>query len=141
MEDAGRFMLLVEDNPLDQKLMLRALKRAGISARIVVLADGLEAVDFLLDPDNGLPAVVLLDINLPRLDGLEVVRRVRAEERTRLVPIVMLTTSDEASDLERSYAFGANSFVRKPVDSEEFDEVVRQLSAYWLELNRLPRSP
>lgn len=141
MEDAGRFMLLVEDNPLDQKLMLRALKRAGISARIVVLADGLEAVDFLLDPDNGLPAVVLLDINLPRLDGLEVVRRVRAEERTRLVPIVMLTTSDEASDLERSYAFGANSFVRKPVDSEEFDEVIRQLSAYWLELNRLPRSP
>ncbi len=141
MEAPARFMVLVEDNPLDQKLMLRALKRAGIVSRIVVLADGLAAVDFLLDPRNGTPAVVLLDINLPRLDGLEVVKRLRADERTRLVPVVMLTTSDEASDLERSYAFGANSFVRKPVDSEEFDEVVRQLSAYWLELNRLPRAP
>lgn len=141
MDAQERFLVLVEDNPADQRLLLRALKRAGIDVRVVVLQDGLEAVDYLKELARPLPAVVFLDINLPRLDGLEVVKRLREMDRTKRLPVVMLTTSDEVSDVERSYAYGANSFVRKPIDSEEFDGVVKQLPSYWLELNHIPPSP
>jgi len=141
MDAQERFLVLVEDNPADQRLLLRALKRAGIDVRVVVLQDGLEAVDYLKELARPLPAVVFLDINLPRLDGLEVVKRLREMDRTKRLPVVMLTTSDEVSDVERSYAYGANSFVRKPIDSEEFDGVVKQLLSYWLELNHIPPSP
>ena len=138
-------ILLVEDNPDDEELTLRALNRNLIANDVVVAHDGEEALDFIFgrgawagrDPAD-LPALILLDLNLPVLDGLGVLRQIRADERTRRAPVVILTSSNEQRDLVRSYDLGANSYVRKPVEFEEFVEAVRQLGVYWLVLNELP---
>lgn len=137
--------MLVEDNPDDEALALRALRRNNITNQVTVARDGVEALDYLL-PSSGamaadLPAVVLLDLKLPRIDGLEVLRRLRADERTRCLPVVILTSSKEEQDLIRGYSFGANSYIVKPVDFEQFVEAVRQLGLYWLVLNQAPPVP
>jgi CheY-like chemotaxis protein len=129
---------LVEDQPDDEALTLRALKKNGIANDIVVLRDGVEALEFLLAPDKPLPQVVLLDLKLPRVDGLEVLRRLRSEPRTQVLPVVILTSSNEEKDLIEGYRLGANSYVRKPVDFNQFTEAVRQLGLYWLVLNQIP---
>jgi two-component system response regulator len=132
-------ILLVEDNPDDVVLTLRALKKNNISNEVVVKRDGVEALDYLLGPDaRELPVVVLLDIKMPRLDGLEVLQRLRAAERTRLLPVVILTSSKEEADILNGYKLGANSYVRKPVDFDRFNEAVRHLGLYWLLLNETP---
>lgn len=127
---------LIEDNPDDEALTMRALKRNGIANEIVVLRDGVEALDFLLSAAKPLPQLVLLDLKLPRIDGLEVLKRLRSESRTQLLPIVILTSSNEERDVIEGYRLGANSYVRKPVDFNEFSEAVRQLGLYWLVLNQ-----
>ena len=135
-------ILLVEDNPKDEALTLRALRKSGITNDVVVTRDGAEALDYLFG--NGIfsdrdkkdqPAVVLMDLNLPKIGGLEVVRRVRANDATRLLPIVILTSSDEEEDRLKGYEFGANSYVRKPVEFNAFANAVKQLGLYWLILN------
>ena len=136
-------ILLVEDNPDDEALTLRAFKKNKISNEVVVAHDGVEAVEILLGNGNNLPppAIVLLDLKLPRVDGLEVLRRVRADPRSRLLPVVILTTSKEEQDLINGYQLGANSYIRKPVDFAQFTEAVRQLGLYWLVLNEPPPPP
>ena len=132
-------ILLVEDNADDEALCLRALKRNNIANEIIVARDGAEALDYLFVEDGGtseLPQLVLLDLKLPKINGLQVLERLRAHPRTELLPIVMLTTSIEEHDLVESYRLGVNSYIRKPVDFAEFTEVVRQLGLYWLLLNR-----
>ena len=138
-------ILLVEDNPQDEMLTLRALRRANLANRVDVARDGQQALDYLFregefadreGPD--LPAVVLLDIGLPRLSGLEVLERLRADPRTKLLPVVILTSSDDERDRMNGYRNGANSFVRKPVDFAEFAEVVARLGMYWLATNEPP---
>lgn len=131
-------ILLVEDNPDDVVLTERALRKHNLANRLVVARDGVEALEYLRDSAHPLPEVVLLDLKLPRVDGLEVLRLVRAEPRTRLVPVVVLTSSDEERDMIASYELGANSYVRKPVDFEQFVEAARQLGLYWLVLNKVP---
>jgi len=141
-------ILLVEDNPDDVALTMRALKSHNITNDVVVSKDGVQALEYLLGANGSagvaeLPAVVLLDLKLPRVDGLEVLRRIRADERTRLLPVVILTSSDEERDVINGYSLGANSYVRKPVDFVEFTEAARQLGLYWLLMNRaapLPRA-
>ncbi len=142
-----RMLLLVEDNPDDEALTLRALKQNKISNEVVVARDGAEALDFLfctgayVNRDRHvLPEVVLLDLKLPKIDGLEVLRRLRADERTRLLPVVILTSSGEEQDLVNGYRLGANSYIRKPVDFDQFVEAVRNLGLYWLVLNQTPRA-
>ncbi len=130
-------ILLIEDNPKDEALTLRALKKNYIGNEVVVARDGAEAIDRLFGGGQPpLPQLVLLDLKLPKIDGLEVLKRIRAEERTRLLPVVILTSSVEERDLIEGYRLGANSYVRKPVDFVEFAEAVRQLGLYWLILNR-----
>lgn len=138
-------ILLVEDNPDDEALTLRALRKNRIANELVVARDGAEALDYLFGTGahagrgpGALPQVVLLDLKLPKVDGLEVLRRVRADPRTRLLPVVILTSSKEDRDLVESYGRGANSYVRKPVDFAAFVEAVRQLGLYWLVLNEPP---
>lgn len=139
---SSNVILLVEDNPDDAALALRAFKKSNIQNQVVVAEDGVVALDYLFatgryeDRDPGLPEVVLLDLKLPRLDGLEVLRRLRADERTRRLPVVVLTSSSEDQDILRSYDLGANSYVRKPVDFGQFLEAARQLGLYWLVLNQ-----
>jgi len=135
-------ILLVEDNPQDEMLTLRALRKANVANRIDVARDGQQALDYLFRADEfanregpELPTVILLDIGLPRLSGLEVLERLRADARTELVPVVILTSSDDEHDRLRSYEGGANSFVRKPVDFAEFAETVARLGIYWLATN------
>jgi len=138
-------ILLVEDNPDDEALTLRALKKNNILNEVVVARDGVQALEYLFaegsyqgrDP-RVMPQVILLDLKLPKVDGLEVLRRLRADERTRLLPVIMLTTSTEQHDLSDSYRLGANSYVRKPVDFIQFAEAVGQLGLYWLVLNEAP---
>jgi two-component system response regulator len=134
-----RTILLVEDDPDDELLTRRALEKNHILNELVVARDGAEALDYLFArgayADRALPQVVLLDLRLPKLDGLEVLRRMRADERTRLLPVVILTSSDEERDIVASYRLGANSYIRKPVDFEQFSEAIRQLGLYWLVLN------
>jgi two-component system response regulator len=138
-------ILLVEDNPDDEALTLRAFRMNNISNGVVVASDGAMALDYLFgtgefdgrDVDD-LPQVVLLDINLPKINGLEVLRRIRADERTATLPVVILTSSKEEQDLVEGYRCGANSYVRKPVDFEEFVRAARQLALYWLLLNETP---
>ncbi len=138
-------ILLVEDNSDDEALTLRALKRNSILENVVVVRDGAEALDYLFstgryvdrDP-GGLPDVVLLDLKLPKVDGLEVLQRIRGNERTRRIPVVILTSSNEESDIVRGYDSGANSYIRKPVDFNQFMEAVRQLGTYWLVMNLPP---
>jgi two-component system, response regulator len=136
-------ILLVEDNPKDEALTLRALNKANIGNSVIVARDGVEAVDYLLgfDADGNrkpLPQLILLDLKLPKLDGHEVLQRIRNDERTRLIPIVILTTSVEDKDRLEGYRLGANSYVRKPVDFAEFARTVGQLGLYWLILNEPP---
>ncbi|MCL4759786.1 MAG: response regulator [Rhodocyclaceae bacterium] len=139
-----RSILLVEDNPQDELLILRALKKINLANRVDVARDGQQALDYLFcegefaGRSGGLPAVVLLDIGLPRLSGLEVLARVRADPRTRLLPVAILTSSDEDRDRLRSYESGANSFVRKPLEFTEFAETVARMGIYWLATNRPP---
>ncbi len=135
---ANKIILLVEDNPDDEALTLRALKKNNIMNEVVVARDGAEALERLHGENRKQPAVVLLDLKLPKIDGLEVLRRVRADARTRLLPMVILTSSREEADLIRGYALGCNSYIRKPVDFNQFIEAVRQLGLYWLVLNEGP---
>lgn len=137
-------ILLVEDRADDQILVKRALKGKNITNPLIIANDGVEALDYLLGTgdrasDGPLaPAVVLLDIKMPRLNGLEVLQRLRAEDRTKRLPIVMMTSSDEEADLVRSYDLGVNSYIRKPVDFTEFAEAIAQIGLYWLILNKAP---
>lgn len=138
-------ILLVEDNPDDVKLTLRALKKNNILNEVIVAENGVEALDYLFGEgkyegrDTGdLPQVVLLDLKLPKVDGLEVLRQVRDSEMTRLLPVVILTTSKEDRDVVESYKLGANSYIHKPVDFNKFIEAVKQLGLYWLVLNEPP---
>lgn len=138
---SDRCLLLVEDNPMDEQLTLRALKKSNVLNPVVVARDGVEALDFLfargIHADRPeLPQIVLLDLNLPKLDGLEVLRQIREDERTRFLPVIMLTSSREDNDLIRSYQLGVNSYVQKPVDFHQFVEAVRHLGLYWLVLNQ-----
>jgi len=141
----SNIILLVEDNPDDEALTLRALKKNKILNEVVVARDGVEALDYLFG--TGLhkgrdvqrhPQLILLDLKLPRVDGLEVLRRIRNDSTTALLPVVILTTSNEDRDIISSYELGANSYIRKPVDFEQFTEAVRQLGLYWLLLNVVP---
>jgi two-component system response regulator len=140
-----RTILLVEDNPNDEALTLRALKKNNIHGRVVVAHDGAEALDYLFatghyqdrNPSD-VPRVVLLDLKLPKIDGLEVLRRLRANASTHFLPVVILTSSNEERDLIEGYGNGANSYVRKPVDFTEFSETVRYLGKYWLQMNEFP---
>jgi len=142
---AGKPLLLVEDNPDDEALTLRAFKKNNISNEVVVARDGAEALDYLFGSGKYagrdtsiLPQVILLDLKLPKLDGIEVLRRIRADKRTQTVPVVILTSSKEEQDLMNGYKLGCNSYVRKPVNFDEFLEAARQLGLYWLLLNEAP---
>lgn len=142
---AEKIILLVEDNPDDEALTVRALKKNNIVNKIVVARDGVEALDYLFGtgPYAGrdmdvMPQVVLLDLKLPKMDGLEVLKRLRADPRTELLPVIILTSSREEQDLINGYKLGANSYVRKPVDFEQFANAVRQLKLYWLVVNEPP---
>jgi two-component system, response regulator len=135
------YILLVEDNPDDIDLTIRAFERNRIANEVVVVRDGAQACDFLFSEartDRGLPALILLDLNLPKVSGLEVLQQVRAHETTQLLPTVILTSSKQEEDLIRGYRLGVNSYVRKPVDFNEFVEAVRQVGLYWLVLNEPP---
>lgn len=138
-------ILLVEDNPDYEALTLRALQKHNILNEVVVARDGAEALDFLYGTGayagrdlDVMPEVVLLDLNLPKINGLEVLGNIRANAKTRLLPVVILTTSNEEQDKLKSYTLGANSFIRKPVDFQQFSEAIRQLGVYWLLLNQAP---
>jgi CheY-like chemotaxis protein len=137
----NRTILVVEDNPDDEALTLRALRSHGVGNEVVVARDGAQAVEYLLgapgaEPPATLPQLVLLDLRLPKLDGLQVLRRIREDPRTRCLPVVVLTSSDEERDIIESYELGANSFVRKPVEFQAFMDGVRQLGLYWMLINR-----
>jgi two-component system response regulator len=144
----SRLILLVEDNPNDVKLTTRAFEKSNVPNEIVVVGDGEEAIDYLFatgrhagrDP-RVMPEVILLDMKLPKIDGLGVLRRVRADERTRRLPVVVLTSSKEEKDVISSYNLGANSFIRKPVDFAEFIDAARHLGLYWLVMNEPPPRP
>lgn len=140
-------ILLVEDNPDDELLAIRALKKNNIMNEVVVARDGAEALDYLFGtgPYEGrdisiMPQVILLDLKLPKINGLEVLKRLRDDERTKLLPVVILTSSKEDRDLNESYRLGANSYIRKPVDFLQFTEAIKQLGLYWLVLNEAPPS-
>ena len=144
----GETILLVEDNPDDVELTLRAFKKNNIANKVVIARDGAEALDYLFgtgayagrDADDK-PRVILLDLKLPKLDGLQVLERLRADERTALIPVVILTSSKEEQDLVSGYKTGANSYVRKPVDFNHFVVAVRQIGLYWLLINEIPALP
>ena len=140
-----KMILLVEDNPDDEALTLHALKKNNILNEVVVAHDGVEALDYLFSKgghssrdQSVMPEVILLDLKLPKVDGLEVLRQVRSDERTRLLPVVILTSSKEERDMIESYSLGANSYIRKPVDFIQFGDAVQQLGLYWLVLNVAP---
>lgn len=141
----GRYILLVEDNPDDVKLTLRVFQKSGIVNRVEVASDGVEALEYLhgtgkfagRDP-SALPTVILLDLKMPRMNGLEVLQSIRTDEKTKLVPVVILTTSNEQKDKLESYGLGANSYIRKPVEFGQFGEAIQQLGLYWLVLNTPP---
>lgn len=140
-------ILLVEDNPDDVLLTIRAMKKNNVPSEMVVAKDGAEALDYLFgtgvyaDREVKAPSLVLLDLKLPKIDGLEVLKRIRADARTKLLPVVILTSSKEEQDLIASYSLGANSYIRKPVDFNAFMEAVKQLGLYWLVINEAPPVP
>ena len=141
----NKLILLVEDNPDDEALTIRALKKNQIASKVIVAHDGVEALDFLFAQgqytnrkENINPQLILLDLKLPKLNGLEVLQRIRSDDRTKLIPVVVLTTSDEERDRIQSYTNHANSFVRKPVDFSDFTEAIRQIGEYWLSINEPP---
>ena len=141
-----KIILLVEDNPADVTLTIRAMKRANIANELVVARDGAEALDYLFGTGqyngrdvNQLPVVVLLDLKLPKVDGIEVLKRIRSNGVTKLLPVVVLTSSKEQSDVTACYEYNCNSYVRKPVDFNQFAEAVKQLGLYWLVLNEPPK--
>lgn len=145
MNSKENTILLVEDNPDDEALTLRAFKKSNLGNDVVVARDGVEALDYLFGTGayagrnpNELPHLVLLDLKLPKLDGLEVLERVRSNPITRLLPVVILTSSKEQEDLINSYSLGANSYIRKPVDFNQFIQAIQHLGLYWLVLNELP---
>ncbi len=140
-------ILLVEDNPNDEMLTIRALKKNNILNEVIVARDGVQALDYLFAEGehegrnmSDQPQVILLDLKLPKIDGLEVLKRIKTDERTKLLPVVVLTTSNEDQDLISSYQLGANSYIRKPVDFDQFIKAVGQLGLYWLVLNEAPPS-
>ena len=139
----NKIILLVEDNPDDELLMMRALKKNHIANQVVVTRDGVEALDYLFGRGkyaerdlNSMPQLILLDLKLPKISGLEVLQQIRADERTKYVPVVVLTSSSQDEDIVNSYDLGANSFVQKPVDFNEFIDATKQLGAYWLIINK-----
>ena len=141
----GKVILVVEDNPRDEALTLRALKKSNVVNDVVVVRDGVEALDYLFGTGthegrdtSDLPQMVLLDLKLPKVDGLEVLRKLRTDDRTRRLPVVVFTSSSEEEDMIKSYNLGANSYVRKPVEFDQFLEATRQLGIYWLLLNEVP---
>jgi len=136
---------IVEDNPNDVELIMRVLRKHGLANRSILLKDGVEALDFLFAqgsfadrPINSVLKVILLDLKLPKVDGIEVLRRLKSDERTRTIPVVALTSSTEQRDLEAAYALGVNSYVTKPIEFSKFAGIVAELGTYWLEVNRLP---
>lgn len=137
-------ILLVEDNPLDAELTIRALKKGGLANKLLWLKDGEQALDYLfrrgayVDRDDILPRLVLLDLKMPRVDGIEVLKTVKADERTRRIPVVVMTSSQEEKDVAQSYDLGVNSYVVKPVDFGAFADLARQAGFYWLAINRTP---
>ena len=133
-------ILLVEDNPDDEMLTLRALGKNNIENRVVVARDGAEALDVVFGSEGQkiLPSLILLDLRLPKLDGLEVLSRLRSDPKTKLVPVVVFTSSDEEQDIIRSFTLGANSYIRKPIDFNQYSEAIRQTANYWLKLNLSP---
>lgn len=139
-------ILLVEDNPSDLELTLHALRKNKLANTIHIARDGEEALEFLFHPSSGaggsraLPKVVLLDLKLPKVDGLEVLKAIRADERTRYVPVVVLTSSKEQQDIVTSYGLGVNSYIQKPVDFQQFQQAVRELGLYWVAVNQVPSS-
>ena len=140
-----KVILLIEDNPDDELLTLRALRKNNVLNKVVVARDGVEALDYLFGTGRYsgrdtavMPQLILLDLKLPKIDGLEVLKRLRADERTRLLPVVILTSSREEQDMLDGYGFGANSYVRKPVNFEQFVQAIEQLKLYWLILNEAP---
>jgi CheY-like chemotaxis protein len=144
----SKVILLVEDNPDDEALTVRALKKNAIGNELVIARDGAEALDYLLGTGSYvgrdttvMPAITLLDLKLPKLDGVEVLRRLRADPRTRFLPVVVLTSSTEEPDLVKCYGLGCNSYIRKPVDFAQFVEAVRTVGLYWLVLNEIPPLP
>lgn len=139
----NKIILLVEDNPDDELLMIRALKKSHIGNEIVIARDGVEALDYLFGTGSyegrdmrQMPQLIMLDLKLPKIDGLEVLRRLRANDRTKYIPVVVLTTSTEQQDVISSYELGANAYVQKPVDFEDFVEATRQLGLFWLVINK-----
>ena len=138
MAATPRLILLVEDDPDHELLTIRALKKANVGNEIHVARDGSEAIEALYGAEPVRPQVILLDLKLPKIDGLEVLRRIRTDETTRMLPVVVLTSSDEERDVVRSYQLGVNSYIRKPVNFNDFAEATRQLGMYWLVLNECP---
>uniref|UniRef100_A0A831TZJ2 Response regulator n=1 Tax=Geobacter metallireducens TaxID=28232 RepID=A0A831TZJ2_GEOME len=142
----NRHILLIEDNPDDEILTLRALRKHNIATEITVARDGVEALDYLFAADAqgghvaaSLPSLVLLDLKLPKVDGLEVLRRIRSDERTRLLPVVIFTSSNEEQDILECHNLGANSYIRKPVDFNQLSEALRLIGTYWLTMNLTPK--
>jgi len=140
-----KLILLVEDNPDDEALALRALKKSKLANKIVVARDGVEALDYIFCEGSHVgrniqeqPVVVLLDLKLPRIDGLEVLKRIKSDERTRRIPVVVMTSSSEEQDIVSSYDFGSNCYICKPVDFNQFTDAVAQLGMYWLVMNEMP---
>ena len=138
MTDAAKTILLVEDDPDHELLTILALKKSNIANEVRVARDGEEAIKYLFGEAAIQPQVILLDLKLPKIDGLEVLRRIRASDATRMLPVVVLTSSDEERDVVRSYQLGVNSYIRKPVNFNDFAEATRQLGMYWLVLNECP---
>jgi DNA-binding response OmpR family regulator len=138
MIDSTKLILLVEDDPDHELLTIRALKKSQIANEVRVARDGEEAIDLLLGDNKVRPQVILLDLKLPKIDGLEVLRRIREADSTKMLPVVVLTSSDEERDVVRSYQLGVNSYIRKPVNFNDFAEATRQLGMYWLVLNECP---
>ena len=142
MAESNNYILLVEDNPDDVELTTLAFKKNNFANEIIVVEDGQEAIDFLLSDDSevlkkqGYPELILLDLKLPKIDGHEVLKRIKSEKKTRRIPVVILTSSQEEEDIIKGYNLGANSYVRKPVDYKDFVEVVNNMGIYWLAINK-----